>query len=178
MSTSQSATDGAAAATGATSSMSITTAAIPLLGKRKEPQLPPPVPSSSSSSPTNVVVDEAFKRLFGYSWGTTFDLPTNNSNASAPSSVERQMIQIFGPARTARILNLPWDIVAPLSAGSNTVYADDDYFNPAAMLTTKIVANGAAKISTPVVSSSAATTLRNDSLTRTSKKNAVGRKRL
>jgi mannitol-specific phosphotransferase system IIBC component len=127
-----------------------------------------------------MVVDAAFKRLFGYSWGTTFDLTTtttttttNNSNVSvsALSSVERQMIQIFGPTRTARILNLPWDVVAPVSAGSNTAYMDD-YYNPAAMLTTKIVSTDAA-ISIPFVSLSslsAAAALQSDSSTRRSKK--------
>lgn len=169
MTTSQSATDGAVAA-----------AAIPLLGKRKEPpqQLPPPptsLTSSSSSSPTNAVVDAAFKRLFGYSWGTTFDILTTsttkdiigNGSVSGPSSVERQMIQIFGPTRTARILNLPWDVVAPVSTGSDTSYMDD-YYNPAAMLTTKIVSTNAA-VSMPS-SLSAAAALQSDSSIRRSKK--------
>ena len=51
------------------------------------------------------------------------------------------MIQIFGPTRTARIMNLPWDVVAPKSPGSTSLSKDNSY-NPAAMLTTKIAAIG------------------------------------
>jgi hypothetical protein len=133
-------------------------AAVPLLGKRKDPPLPPP--QTSSQSPTNIAVDAAFKRLFGYSWGTTFDLSTKNSAVSEPSLAEREMVEIFGASRTARILNLPWDVVGPKPTASM-----DEYYNPAAMLTTKIVATDAT-ISTPAVSSSAAAmALQTDSTT-------------
>ena len=139
----------------------MTTTATPLLGKRKDPPLPSP--ATSSSLPKNPVVDAAFQRLFGYSWGTTFDLPTNeNKNDAKPSSREREMIEIFGPARTARILNLPWNVVAPLSA---VPIKKGDYYNPAAILTTKIVASEVTTISTP-----AATGLPTDSLARMNKK--------
>ncbi len=142
----------------------MTSTATPVLGKRKEPTLPSQTPSSSTTK--NTVVDAAFQRLFGYSWGTTFDLPTRNNDSSKPSSKEQEMIEIFGPARTARILNLPWDVVAPVSAPSTS---SCDYYNPAAMLTTKIVATDAATSST-LVSSSAATALQTDSAAKGSKK--------
>eukprot|EP00533_Pseudo-nitzschia_delicatissima_P004638 CAMPEP_0116099246 /NCGR_PEP_ID=MMETSP0327-20121206/11661_1 /TAXON_ID=44447 /ORGANISM="Pseudo-nitzschia delicatissima, Strain B596" /LENGTH=255 /DNA_ID=CAMNT_0003591101 /DNA_START=89 /DNA_END=852 /DNA_ORIENTATION=+ len=130
----------------------MTTKATPLLGKRKEPPLPSSTPSSSTTK--NIVVDEAFKRLFGYSWGTNFN------NSSKPSLKEREMIEIFGPTRTARILNLPWEIVAPASAvGSGS---SSNYYNPAAMLTTKIVGTESTTSST-LVSSSAATALQRGS---------------
>ena len=59
------------------------------------------------------------------------------------------MVQIFGPDRTARILNnLPWDVANPLE-----VLVKDSY-NPAAMLTTKITATAPACFSMPVSSSS------------------------
>lgn len=70
------------------------------------------------------------------------------------------MIEIFGPARTARILNLPWEIVAPASAASSSSSSND--YNPAAMLTTKIVATETST-STTLVSSSAATALQRGS---------------
>lgn len=138
----------------------MTTTATPVLGKRKDAPLPSPAPSSSL--PKNPIVDAAFQRLFGYSWGTTFDLPTrNNSEESKPSSKEEEMIEIFGPTRTARILNLPWNVVAP---GPN-VPSKEEYYNPAAILTTKIVASETAS-STPVV----ATALQTDSMARGAKK--------
>lgn len=175
MATSQSAADGVATGTGANTIATTTTAAaaaaeIPSLGKRKEPPLLQK-PPTTFLPPTNAVVDEAFKRLFGYSWGTTFDLPSNsNSNSPALSSVERQMVQIFGPGRAARILNLPWKGVAPVSIGVRKTHINDNY-NPAAMVTTKIVATDAAYSTTPAVSSStAAATSQTDSSTRSSKK--------
>mmetsp|Transcript_31010 Transcript_31010/g.73072 ORF Transcript_31010/g.73072 Transcript_31010/m.73072 type:complete len:310 (-) Transcript_31010:1152-2081(-) len=106
-----------------------------LLGKRKEAPMSPPA-LESSVSPTNPLVDAAFKRLFGYSWGTTFHLSKVNSKVTQPHSVENQMVQIFGPTRTARIMNLPWDVVAPLSC--NPKKSLGDCYNPAAELTTKI----------------------------------------
>ena len=102
-----------------------------LTGKRKEP---PPFPITEksnesavlSSSSSKTPVDAAFERMFGYSWGTTFDLAStndsnedNNNGNSSPSSIQHQMIQIFGPLRTARILNQRWDVIAPLSSSSS-----------------------------------------------------------
>ena len=140
----------------------MTTTTTPMLGKRKDAPLPSLAPSSSSTLPKNPVVDAAFQRLFGYSWGTVFDLPKrNNSDVSEPPSKEQEMIEIFGPTRTARILNLPWSVVAP---GPNTP-SKEDYYNPAAMLTTKIVASETT-ISTPAVKSS----LHTNSLARGGKK--------
>ena len=69
------------------------------------------------------------------------------------------MIEIFGPTRTARILNLPWKIVAPVSAGSGS---SSSYYNPAAMLTTKIVGTETTTPTT-LLSSSAATALQRGS---------------
>jgi len=61
------------------------------------------------------------------------------------------MVQIFGPDRTARILNnLPWDVANP-----HEVFVKDTY-NPAAMLTTKITATAPPFFSMPVSSSSSA----------------------
>eukprot|EP00531_Pseudo-nitzschia_arenysensis_P004693 CAMPEP_0116120626 /NCGR_PEP_ID=MMETSP0329-20121206/3274_1 /TAXON_ID=697910 /ORGANISM="Pseudo-nitzschia arenysensis, Strain B593" /LENGTH=281 /DNA_ID=CAMNT_0003614405 /DNA_START=110 /DNA_END=952 /DNA_ORIENTATION=- len=153
----------------------MTTTAAPVLGKRKEPPLPSPTPPSSTTK--NIVVDAAFQRLFGYSWGTsfdlpkriwgtTFDLPTPNKDSSKASSKEQEMIEIFGPARTARILNLPWDVVAPASATSSS---SADYYNPAAILTTKIVASDTTT-STTLASSSAAIALQTNSVAKGSKK--------
>lgn len=113
-----------------------TTTTTELLGKRKEPPLPSPT-LTTNKSPPNAVVDTAFKRMFGYSWGRTFDLSNSKSKVTKLSSVESQMVQIFGPARTARILNLPWDVIAPFPRDPKT-FAKDSY-NPAAMATTKIV---------------------------------------
>lgn len=45
-------------------------------------------------------VDNAFERLFGYSWGTTFAMDDTNMTGTA-----RQLIDIFGTTKTARILN-------------------------------------------------------------------------
>jgi hypothetical protein len=44
-------------------------------------------------------VDAAFERLFGYQWGSTFDLDEGECTSSA-----QQLVQIFGVNRTARIL--------------------------------------------------------------------------
>jgi len=142
----------------------MTTTAAPVLGKRKEPPLPSPTPPSSTTK--NIVVDAAFQRLFGYSWGTSFDLPKRNKDSSKASSKEQEMIEIFGPARTARILNLPWDVVAPASATSSS---SADYYNPAAILTTKIVASDTTT-STTLASSSAAIALQTNSVAKGSKK--------
>ena len=108
-----------------------TTGEIIVLGKRKEPPLPPIITStaafSSSSSSFKTLVDVAFERMFGYSWGTTFDLSsisnssnnnntTNNNNNNNNNNSEQQMVQIFGPLRTARILNQKWNVAAPPSS--------------------------------------------------------------
>ena len=83
------------------------------------------------------------------------------------------MVQIFGPTRTARIINLQWDVVAPLYSNpqANTVV-----YNPAAMLTTKI-ADAAAPISKVSSSTTAtatatttSTTYQNNSSLRRNKK--------
>jgi len=63
-------------------------------------------------------VDQAFQELFGYSWGTNFELPTArrqrrvNANTTATtittttilSPYERLLIQILGPVRAAKVL--------------------------------------------------------------------------
>jgi hypothetical protein len=88
-----------------------------ILGKRKEPPLPPittSTPVFSSSSKT--LVDAAFERMFGYSWGTTFDLSSTSSSSNNNNNSEQQMVQIFGPLRTARILNQKWNVAAPPSS--------------------------------------------------------------
>lgn len=104
---------------------------ITMLGKRKD------VPQSADSPP-NPLVDAAFQRLFGYTWGTTFNLSRDTSKEKeSPSSIESEMVDIFGHARTARILNTPWDAVAPLSCDQKVPVRDS--YNPAAMLTRKIV---------------------------------------
>jgi hypothetical protein len=46
-----------------------------------------------------VLVDQAFERMFGYQWGTSFHL-----DESEMSSTARQIVQIFGFARAARVL--------------------------------------------------------------------------
>ena len=106
-----------------------TTGEIIVLGKRKEPPLPPIITStaafsSSSSSSLKTLVDVAFERMFGYSWGTTFDLSStississsNNNSSNNNNSEHQQMVQIFGPLRTARILNQKWNVAAPPSS--------------------------------------------------------------
>lgn len=45
-------------------------------------------------------VDEAFERMFGYRWGTTFHL-----NESEMDSTKLELVRIFGVTTTARILN-------------------------------------------------------------------------
>lgn len=45
-------------------------------------------------------VDEAFERLFGYEWGTTFSIPTEEKKANAHA---RTLLRIFGASRAARI---------------------------------------------------------------------------
>ena len=45
-------------------------------------------------------VDEAFERMFGYRWGTTFHL-----NESEMDSAKLELVRIFGVTTTARILN-------------------------------------------------------------------------
>jgi len=124
-----------------------------LTGKRKEPLPPSPITTksnklaillSSSSSSSKTLVDAAFERMFGYSWGTTFDLAsTNDSNEdndngnSSSSSIQQQMIQIFGPLRTARILNQRWDVIAPLISSSSSS-SREDYKKDSVSLTTRL----------------------------------------
>ncbi|MGK3744797.1 MAG: hypothetical protein ACI90V_011658 [Bacillariaceae sp.] len=69
-----------------------------ILGKRKEPPLPPIITSStvfssssssssSSSWLSKTLVDVAFERMFGYSWGTTFDLSSTTSSSSSNNKI-------------------------------------------------------------------------------------------
>ena len=48
-------------------------------------------------------VDESFTRLFGYDWGTEFEL----DEESMESPDIRELVKIFGPTRAARILGSP-----------------------------------------------------------------------
>ena len=47
-------------------------------------------------------VDEAFKEIFGYDWGTSFQLPRRREQQR--SHQQQMLVQIFGPVRAARIL--------------------------------------------------------------------------
>ena len=52
------------------------------------------------SSSKRKSVDDAFERLFGYGWGTTFHL-----DESKMDSTKRELVKIFGVTTAARILN-------------------------------------------------------------------------
>ena len=56
--------------------------------------------TGASESSKRKSVDDAFERLFGYGWGTTFHL-----NESEMDSTKRELVKIFGVTTTARILN-------------------------------------------------------------------------
>ena len=47
-------------------------------------------------------VDDAFQRLFGYKWGTTFDI----SSQDIQDATVKQLVEIFGTTRAARILGM------------------------------------------------------------------------
>ena len=72
--------------------------------------MPDQPPSSSISSSS--AVDDAFERLFGYKFGTTFDLPVSKADAAGPvipattskTSAAQQLLEIFGRSKAARIL--------------------------------------------------------------------------
>ena len=80
------------------------------LGKRKELESSLSLPTKTeesepmelSSSPLPLQVDAAFERMFGYSW--EFANRKHISSVSPSSSFHKQLIQIFGPLRTSRIL--------------------------------------------------------------------------
>ncbi|CAJ1933575.1 unnamed protein product [Cylindrotheca closterium] len=57
--------------------------------------------SNAKRKATGNKVDDAFERLFGYSWGTTFALDDTNMTGMA-----RNLVDIFGTTKTARILNV------------------------------------------------------------------------
>lgn len=48
-------------------------------------------------------VDEAFQELFGYSWGTSFQLPRRRRLVSNDETVNL-LVQVLGPVRAARVL--------------------------------------------------------------------------
>lgn len=55
----------------------------------------------SNASQGGNSVDNAFERLFGYSWGTTFALDEAKMNSTA-----KELVDIFGTTKAARILNV------------------------------------------------------------------------
>lgn len=56
--------------------------------------------TTASRPPKRKAVDDAFERLFGYKWGTQFDLDQHKVNSSSVL----HLVEIFGAAKTARIL--------------------------------------------------------------------------
>lgn len=56
--------------------------------------------SETTAAPKRKAVDVVFESLFGYSWGTTFHL-----DDSTMTSTAKELVRIFGPTATARILD-------------------------------------------------------------------------
>jgi len=61
--------------------------------------------SDSKQQGSGSNVDNAFERLFGYSWGTTFALDENEMTSAA-----KELADIFGTTKAARILNVQGSI--------------------------------------------------------------------
>lgn len=58
---------------------------------------------SSLSYGKRKLVDESFERLFGYKWGTNFDMDETNLKHQLGDG-EQSLVEIFGPSKAARIL--------------------------------------------------------------------------
>jgi hypothetical protein len=59
------------------------------------------VPTSLSYGKRKAV-DESFERLFGYKWGTNFDM--DDTNLEKLDGGEQALVEMFGPSKAARIL--------------------------------------------------------------------------
>ena len=79
--------------------------------------------TSSTTAPKRKAVDDAFERLFGYKWGTTFALKDNDIQSS--SSIQ-QLLAIFGPTRAARIVGSRGTKRQKIAVDATTSSAADD----------------------------------------------------
>ena len=80
-------------------------------------------------------VDEAFQELFGYAWGTSFQLPRKRTKQDKNANL---LIQVLGPIRAARILQTGASMGRPMKRRRPDVQASQKSTIPSSSVTPTI----------------------------------------